>query len=150
MLCTCDVVYSIQYIIYNMLYKIYSIQYVWFQIYIETRYYIFYLVFYPPPCLLGTSGVFLGHVVCPIPHSGIFLNCFKGPQGGLLIRSCMACLNISDSFFACFFVLHFFTFLSQNTPRTGVQKSSKIVKNDKQTLTEASLEIIPAKRTSKV
>ena len=121
-----------------------------YTLYSETSCVYIYIYIYPPPCLLGTSGVFLGHVVCPIPHSGIFLNCFKGPQAGLLIRSRKARLNISDSFFACFFILHFFTFLSQNTPRKGVQKSSKIVKIDKKTLTGSSLEIIPAKNNSKV
>ena len=105
---------------------------------------------FPPPCLLGTSGVFLGHVVCPIPHSGIFLNCFKGPQAGWPIRSRKARMNISDSFFECFSIFHFFTFLSQNTPRKGVQKSLKIVKINKKTLTGSSLEIIPAKNNSKV
>ena len=72
-----------------------------------------------------------------------------GEYPGLLAWSCMACMKTSDSFFACFSILHFFTFLSQNTPRKEVPKSSRIVKNDKKTLTRSSLEIIPAKRIPK-
>ena len=89
---------------------------------------ILYIHIYPPPCLLGTSGVFLRHVVCPIPHSGIFLNCFKGPQGGLPIRFCKIVYGSPEYFRLLFRHTPFFTFLPQNNPRKGLQKPSEIVK----------------------
>ena len=73
-----------------------------------------------------------------------------GPVPGLLGISCMACMKIFDSFFACFSTLHIFIFLSQNTTQKGGPKVLKIVKNNKKTPTRSSLEIIPAKRISKV
>ena len=43
--------------------------------------------------------------------------------------SCSSCLEFSPYFFACFSILHFFTFLSQNTPQKGAKKCQKAWKS---------------------
>ena len=73
-----------------------------------------------------------------------------GPISELVGISCMARMKISDSFSASFSILHFFTFLYQNTPRKGVQKVIKIVKLIKKSPTRSSLHLMPVKRISKV
>ena len=60
-----------------------------------------------------------------------YLSSFKGPHGASPGITCMACMKIFDSFFACFSILHFFTFLSQNTPERrspNRQESYKSIK----------------------
>ena len=81
------------------------------------------------------------------------LSSFKGPHGPvpeLVGISRIARMKIFDCLFVCFSALLFFLFFSQNRPRKGVQKVLKIITIAKKTPTRSSLEILPAKSTSKV
>ena len=52
-----------------------------------------------------------------------------GPISELAGITRIACMKIFDMFFACFSILHFFTFLSQNTPQKGAKKCQKAWKS---------------------
>ena len=54
-----------------------------------------------------------------------------GPIPELLEITCNYRMKLFDYFFACFSILHFFTFLSQITPQNGTKKCQKSWKSTK-------------------
>ena len=73
-----------------------------------------------------------------------------GPVPGLRGISRMACMKTIRRIFRLFFHTPVFLICCKNTPQNGVQQTSNILKIDKRLLIKSSLEIMPAKRASKV
>ena len=106
----------------------------------------FTIVLYPPPCPQGTRGVFLRRKLgtscqllittcqwlstscqllrtsCQSRRTADYLNSFEGPHGPVSGLVGISCMKIFDVCFACFSILHLFTFLSPNTPQEGSNK----------------------------
>ena len=79
----------------------------------------------------------------------------KGVEDSLLLRGntsqgLFPRVTLFEVFFDSFLHLHLYAHLLQNTTKMDVQKTPKISKISKYSLTKSSLEIMPAKTTSKV